>query len=181
MPLPAERTYTAEDYWNLPDGRRAELINGQLYDMAPPGFKHQKLVMELGATIRNYVKSQKGSCEVIPAPFAVNLNADDTTYVEPDVSVICDPAKITDRGCCGAPDLVIEVVSPGSRKMDYGTKMNLYMNAGVREYWIIDPSMNRTTLYRFEDNEAPMIVAFNQPLQAGIFDGLEIIIDELID
>ncbi len=180
MPLPKERIYTAEDYWNLPKGRRAELIGGRLYDMAPPGFRHQKIVSALTRLIGNYMEAQHSSCEVIPAPFAVNLNADDTTYVEPDISVICDPDKLTERGCSGAPDLIIEVVSPGSRKMDYGKKMGLYMDADVREYWIIDPAKERTTIYRFEEDAAPMIVAFDQPVQSGIYSGLEITVSELL-
>lgn len=123
MPLPKEHICTSEDYWNLPEGQRAELIDGHFYDMAPPSRIHQKLIMELSATIRQYIKDNSGSCEVYPAPFAVNLYADDKTYVEPDISVICDKNKLTDRGCKGAPDFIIEIVSPGSRKMDYSTKM----------------------------------------------------------
>ena len=138
MPLPKEHICTSEDYWNLPEGQRAELIDGHFYDMAPPSRIHQKLIMELSATIRQYIKDNSGSCEVYPAPFAVNLYADDKTYVEPDISVICDKNKLTDRGCKGAPDFIIEIVSPGSRKMDYSTKNALYSDAGVREYWIVD-------------------------------------------
>ena len=122
MPLLRNDHYTSEDYWNLPEEERAELINGKFYDMAPPSRIHQKLVMELSATIREYIEKNHGSCEVYPAPFAVNLDADDQDWVEPDVSVICDPNKLTDRGCSGAPDLIFEIVSPASRKMDYGLK-----------------------------------------------------------
>ena len=90
MPLLKQHTYTSEDYWNLPDSQRAELIDGQLYNMAPPSRMHQRLVMELSATIRDYIRSHHGSCQVYPAPFAVNLDADDKDWVEPDISVICD-------------------------------------------------------------------------------------------
>ena len=82
MPLPKQHTYTSEDYWNLPDGERAELIDGQFYNTAPPSRIHQKLVMKLSASIQQHIDSKSGSCEVYPAPFAVNLNADDKTYVE---------------------------------------------------------------------------------------------------
>ncbi len=181
MPLPQQKIFTAKDYWNLPEDQRAELIDGQLYNMAPPSRLHQELVMELASTIRNYIKSHHGTCKVYPAPFAVDLNADDQTYVEPDISVICDSKKLTDRGCSGAPDFIIEIVSPSSRKMDYGKKMWLYMNAGVREYWIVDPSMKRTTLYRFEDTEAPMIVSFEHPIQMGIYPELKITIANLLE
>ena len=88
MPLPKEHICTSEDYWNLPEGQRAELIDGHFYDMAPPSRIHQKLIMELSATIRQYIKDNSGSCEVYPAPFAVNLYADDKTYVEPDISAV---------------------------------------------------------------------------------------------
>ena len=123
MPLPKSNNYTIEDIYALPNGQRAELIDGQIYDMAPPSYLHQKLVMELSATIRDYVKSHGGPCEVLPAPFAVFLNQDDHNYVEPDVSVICDPGKINDLGCNGAPDFIIEIVSPSSQRMDYLTKL----------------------------------------------------------
>ena len=119
MPLPKSNNYTVEDIYALPDGQRAELIDGQIYDMAPPSYLHQKLVMELSATIRDYIKSHGGPCEVLPAPFAVFLNQDDHNYVEPDISVICDPNRINDRGCNGAPDFIIEIVSPSSQRMDY--------------------------------------------------------------
>lgn len=180
MPLPKQHTYTSEDYWNLPDGERAELIGGQLYNMAPPSRIHQELVMELSATIRQHIKSQGGSCKVYPAPFAVNLNADDKTYVEPDISVICDKNKLTDRGCSGAPDLMIEVVSPSSSRMDYIIKLNLYMAAGVREYWIVDPLRQRTIVYRLESGDAPTIFAFSQPVSVDIFPDLEICIADLL-
>lgn len=180
MPLPRQRTYTIDDIYNLPENQRAELIDGQLYNMAPPGRMHQKLVMELSATIRDHIKTNSGSCEVYPAPFAVNLAADDTTYVEPDISVICDKDKLTDKGCSGAPDFVIEIVSPSSRKMDYSTKNALYSDAGVREYWIVDPAKERTTVYRYEEDVAPMIFPFTQSIAVGIYGDLSIKISDLL-
>ena len=99
-----------------------------------------------------------------PAPFSVNLDADDENWVEPDISVICDKTKLTDKGCKGAPDFVIEIASPSSRKMDYSTKNALYSNAGVREYWIVDTEKERTTVYRYEEDAAPVIYLFNQEI-----------------
>lgn len=180
MPLPKKQLYTSEDYWNLPEEERAELIHGQLYNMAPPSRIHQKLLMELSATVREHIKSKNGTCEVYPAPFAVNLNSDDKTYVEPDISIICDKSKLTDKGCVGAPDFIIEIVSPSSRKMDYTTKNALYSDAGVREYWIVDPAKERTTVYRYEEDVAPMIIPFNQTIQVGIYSDLSITITELL-
>lgn len=180
MPLPTRKFYTSEDYLNLPDDQRAELIDGQLYDMAPPYRVHQKLVSQFIQLIGSHIKENGGSCEVYPAPFAVNLDGDDQNWVEPDISVICDPDKLTDRGCEGAPDFIIEVVSPSSRKMDYVTKHFLYSNAGVREYWIVDPAKERTTVYRYEEDSAPVIVPFDLPIQVGICRNLQIPVAELL-
>ena len=139
MPLPKSNIYTVDDIYALPEGQRAELIDGQIYDMAPPSPMHQELVMELSATLRDYIKKNGGPCKVYPAPFAVFLNEDDRNYVEPDISVICDSSKVDNRGYQGAPDFIIEIVSPSSQRMDYLTKLFKYRTAGVREYWIVNP------------------------------------------
>lgn len=179
MPL-LKNLYTSEDYWNLPDNEHAELIDGQLYAMAPPSRIHQKLVSEFTQIIGSYIKSNSGNCEVYPSPFAVNLDAEDKDWVEPDISVICDKNKLTDRGCSGAPDFVIEIVSPGSRKMDYNLKNALYSNAGVREYWIVDPVKERTTIYHYEEDAAPIIIPFSEPITVGIYQNLIIKIADLL-
>lgn len=180
MPLPKEKRYTSEDYWNLPDGQRAELIDGQLYDMAPPNRIHQELVHQLSRIIGNFIEANRGGCKVYPSPFAVNLTANDEKWIEPDISIICDKNKLSDRGCEGAPDFIIEVVSPGSRKMDYSTKNTIYSDAGVREYWIVDPAKERTTIYRYEEDAAPMIISFDQPVTVGIYGNLQITIADLL-
>lgn len=183
MPLPKERYYTSEDYWNIPEGERAELIDGQLYAMTPPSRIHQKLVSELTQLLGRFLKANNVDCEVYPAPFAVNLDADGKNWVEPDLSIICDKRKLTDRGCSGAPDFIIEIVSPspGSRKMDYSTKNALYFEAGVREYWIVDPAKERTTVYRYEEDAAPTIFSFEQEISVGIYKDLFITISELLE
>lgn len=180
MPLPKSNNYTIEDIYALPNGQRAELIDGQIYDMAPPSYLHQKLVMELSATIRDYVKSHGGPCEVLPAPFAVFLNQDDHNYVEPDVSVICDPCKINDRGCNGAPDFIIEIVSPSSQRMDYLTKLFKYRTAGVREYWIVNPMKETVQTYLFGDIEDFSQYSFDDEIPVGIYDDLKICIADLL-
>lgn len=180
MPQTGERIYTAEDYWNLPEGERAELIKGQLIAMAPPSLKHQMISFALARKLADYIESKAGDCKVIPAPFAVNLTADDATYVEPDISVVCDKSKLTERECMGAPDFVVEVVSPSSRKHDYSTKNTLYSDSGVREYWIVDPEKERTTVYRYEEDNAPMIVPFTQAITVGIYGDLEIVISDIL-
>ena len=181
MPLLKNDHYTSEDYWNLPEEERAELVNGKFYDMAPPSRIHQKLVMELSATIREYIKKNHGSCEVYPAPFAVNLDADDKDWVEPDVSVICDPNKLTDRGCSGAPDLIFEIVSPSSRKMDYSLKNTIYSQAGVREYWIVDPAKEKVVVYCYENDSDPCLYSFDADVPVGIYPGLTIRIRDLLN
>ena len=180
MPL-LKDSYTAEDYWNLPEGERAELIDGKFYDMAPPSRIHQKLVMGISNTVQNYIHQNRGNCKVYPAPFAVNLDADDKDWVEPDISVICDPNKLTDRGCSGAPDLIFEIVSPSSRKLDYGIKNSIYSQSGVREYWIVDPAKERVTVYHYEDDAAPIIYSFTQDIPVGIYPGLAIKINDLLE
>ena len=115
--------HTIEDIQNLPEGQRAELIDGELYMMAAPNRVHQKLVMTLSNSIFNYIQDKNGDCEVYPSPFAVYLNADNEIYLEPDISVICDKNKLTDEGCKGAPDWIIEIVSASSRQMDYNKKL----------------------------------------------------------
>lgn len=171
----------SEDYWNLPEKERAELIHGKLYAMAPPGRIHQKLISKLNTRIDNYITDKKGPCEVYPAPFAVNLDAGDKNWVEPDISVICSPDKLTPRGCEGAPDLIMEVVSPASRKLDYSTKNTLYMDAGVREYWIIDPAKERITVYYYEEDAAPVIYPFSTSVKVNIFPDLYITIADLLN
>lgn len=171
MPLPKEQLYTIDDIYNLPEGTRAELIDGQIYYMAPPSRQHQRIISKLNQSIANYIDSNKGHCEVYPAPFAVFLNADNTNYVEPDISVICSPDKLTNKGCKGAPDWIIEVVSPGSRRMDYLTKLFKYRSAGVREYWIVDPDKNMILVYNFESEDTGDYT-FSDTIKAGIYNDL---------
>ncbi len=167
--LAQEKLYTIDDIYSLPEGRRAELIDGQIYYMAPPARKHQRIAGEIFAVIREYINTHKDSCEVDIAPFAVFLNEDDANYVEPDISVICDLNKLTDKGCSGAPDWIIEIVSSGSRRMDYFTKLFKYRAAGVREYWIVDPEKNRILVYDFE-SENTGDYTFSDTVKAGIYE-----------
>jgi Uma2 family endonuclease len=170
MPLLKER-YTSKDYWALPEGCRSELIDGQLYDMAPPSRIHQEIVSGILYLLKKHIESKKGGCKVYPAPFAVNLDADDKNWVEPDISVICDPDKLTDRGCSGAPDFIVEVVSPGSRRMDYAHKVSLYLESGVREYWIVDPDKKRITVYDLEHGDIDEY-SFSDTINVGIYPDL---------
>lgn len=174
MPLPNQnKQYTIDYIYSLPDAERAELIDGQIYNMAPPNRRHQEISVELLTSINNYIKSKDGLCKPYIAPFAVFLNADDKTYVEPDLCVICSPDKLTDRGCVGAPDWIIEIVSPGSRRMDYSIKLFKYRSAGVREYWIVDPDKNRILTWNFESEDTGDYT-FADSVKAGICDDLMI-------
>lgn len=173
--LKKKEIYTIDDIYALPDGERAELIDGKIYYMAPPNTEHQRLVSDLHYQIKDFIKRNNGECEVFPAPFAVFLNENDKNYVEPDISVICDKNKITDKGCNGAPDWVIEIVSPSSRQMDYYKKLFKYRTAGVREYWIADPIKEMVMVYKFE-KETMEQYSFGDDVPVGIYDGFSICI-----
>ena len=170
--LPQEKPYTIDDIYALPDGKRAELIDGQIYYMAPPNTKHQRILSFLHLEIGNYIRAKKGTCEVFPAPFAVFLSADDSKYLEPDISVICDKNKLNIHGCSGAPDWIIEIVSPSSRSMDYYTKLSLYRSAGVRDYWIVDPAKQLVLVYDMENAAAPAFYSFSDKIKANIYGDL---------
>ena len=180
MAFPLKQVYTIDDNYALPEGERAELIDGRMVLMAPPGTLHQRISHLLEWRIEDYIRRKKGDCQVFAAPFAVFLNADEKTYVEPDISVVCDRDKLDERGCNGAPDFIIEIVSAGSRRTDYGKKNSLYADSGVREYWIVDPEKQSTTVYRYEEDAAPMIFPFDQTVTAGIYGDLNITITELL-
>ena len=173
MPLPQREDYTVEDIYALPEGTRAELIDGQIYYMAPPSRRHQNLLFSISRVIADYIDQKGGSCEVDIAPFAVFLNENDKNYVEPDIAVICDTSKLNDRGCSGAPDWIIEIVSPASRKMDYFTKLFKYCTAGVREYWIVDPVKNLILIYNFDTSDSEQYT-FTDTIKAGIYEYLYI-------
>lgn len=179
MSLPHKKNYTINDIYALPEGQRAELIDGQIYNMAPPKRIHQKLISELTQFIGNYIKSKKGDCEVYPAPFAVFLNADDKNYVEPDISIICDKDKLDDYGCNGAPDWIIEIVSPSTERMDYGIKLFKYRSAGVKEYWIINPFSRTINVYDFEYDEKTRQYGFDDDIPVCIYNDLSITVGKL--
>lgn len=178
MPLLKTNVYTVEDIYALPEGQRAELIDGQIYDMAPPNRTHQRIVSQLTKIIGQYIDRKQGSCEVYPAPFAVFLNKDSKNYVEPDISVICDKEKLDDRGCNGAPDWIIEVTSPSDPQRDYGIKLFKYRTAGVREYWIVDPEKDRILVYNFESEDTGDYT-FSASVKAGIYEDLYIDFSDL--
>lgn len=179
MALRQEKTYTIEDIYALPDGQRAELIDGQIYDMAPPTTIHQRISYAAARKISDYIDKKGGSCEVFLAPFAVFLNKDDRNYVEPDISVICDKGKLDEKGCNGAPDWIIEIVSPSTERVDYGIKLFKYRSAGVREYWIINPRMHTVNVFDFEHNQESAQYSFDDQIPVCIYADLNIRISDL--
>lgn len=172
MERKSKNGYTIADIEALPDGERAELIDGEMFMMATPMTVHQRILVRLILKIGSYIENNKGNCELLPAPFGVYIKKDDRNYVEPDISVICHEEKLDEKGCHGAPDWVIEIVSPSSRKMDYVRKSTLYQETGVREYWIVDPQKEMVTIYKAEQWDLPVCHSFSERIQVGIYNDL---------
>lgn len=171
--------YTVADIEALPDGERAELIDGEMFMLATPATIHQRLLVELCFEIKSYIRKNKGNCELLPAPFSVYIKKDNRNYVEPDISVICHGDRLDEKGCQGAPDWIIEIVSPSSRKMDYVRKPLLYQEAGVQEYWIIDPKQETVTIYEQDKWAAPVCHPFTKEIKVGIYEDLYLQLSEL--
>ena len=162
--------YTYADYVALPDDRRVELIDGWFYDMAAPRSKHQLIIGQLYMQFEACTQGHPG-CMVWLSPLDVMLDGDDRTVVQPDLLVVCDRSKMRKGRVFGAPDLVVEVISPGSRKMDYGRKTMKYLEAGVREYWIIDEKTGRVFVYRNEDSVELTMLTMQDEIPVGISEG----------
>lgn len=172
MRLPKEDFYTMADVFALPEGQRAELIDGRIYFMSAPETVHQRISMQLSYQIQHHIIRSSGLCEIFTAPFGVFLNADRSTYLEPDITVICSRDKIRRGGCFGAPDWIIEIVSPSSKALDTGIKLFKYRNAGVREYWIVDPKNHKIQVHSFEKDNIPKEYSFSDSIPSGVLDGL---------
>lgn len=180
MALPQARTYTEYDYYSLPENTRAELIEGQLYYQAAPSRAHQEILNFLNTELNIYVRSKGGDCRIYPAPFAVKLHPDKHTIVEPDITVICNHSKLTDQGCTGAPDWIIEIVSPGNPSNDYIRKLYLYADAWVKEYWIVDPRSETIFVYYLaQENFKPKAYSFQDTVTANLFGDLQINFSQL--
>lgn len=161
--------YTIADIENLPDNQRAELIDGKMYMMATPTASHQDIAGFIYSLFREFIKRENGNCKSYIAPYAVYLD-ESKNYVEPDVSIICDKNKLDEKGCHGAPDLVVEVVSDSSVRMDYVVKLFKYRAYGVREYWIVDQKKNRIQVYDLEHDEINEY-SFEDTVPVGIYQG----------
>lgn len=179
-PTKRQGEYTVEDYYNWPEDERIELIDGVIYHVSMPSIKHQSIVGEIDFILKSFVKKKKGKCRVFGAGIDVRLDCDDKTMVVPDITVVCGKDKFTEQYLDGAPDLVVEVLSPSTRKKDMTIKLDKYANAGVREYWVIDPKKESVVVYEFneeEDFEMQIhIYTFEHQVQVGIWDG-ECVVD----
>ena len=163
--------YTLEDYYALPDEQRVELINGVFYDMGAPTSPHQIIGGEIYAQLLSFRSARKGPCLPMMSPVDVQLDRDNRTMVQPDVIIVCDRSKITYKGIFGAPDFIVEVLSPSTRKKDMTLKMAKYIDAGVREYWLIDPRTRQVVVHDFEQVNIPAIYTFLDKIPVGIWDG----------
>ena len=159
MPIPAKQErFTFADVLTWSEDERIEIINGEAFMMAPPSSRHQEISMAIAAQLYNFLEGKR--CKVYPAPFGVRLFEQDgdrpedvDTVVEPDISVVCDRSKIDKYGCKGAPDLIIEILSPSTRRHDRLVKLGLYQRAGVREYWIVNPEEKTVQVLLLEDGK----------------------------
>lgn len=177
------KIYTYDDYLKFADDEPVEIIDGRISAMSPaPSRIHQKIITEILVELRNYIRLNNGECEVYPAPFDVVLKNDDEevgssrNIVQPDISVICDKNKLTDKGCVGSPDMIVEIVSPFNPSNDYIRKLSLYEQFKVNEYWIVNPMKKSIFIYTLTDNgyDAPTSYTFDDKIKVNIYDDLEI-------
>lgn len=172
--------YILEDYYALPDERRVELIDGVIYDMSSPSFVHQHILGEIYSAIRHYITSKGGSCLTMMAPVDVRLDCDDKTMVQPDVLILCDKSKICKWGINGAPDFCLEIISESTGRKDYIKKLQKYTEAGVKEYWIIDPFRKMLISYNWKDDYIPHMYPLEGKVGLALYDEeLQIDLDEI--
>ena len=191
LDLDETKRYTYADYLTWLDDRRMELIDGFIHFMSAPIRIHARISQKLSAIIDRVIDNKKGGCHVYHAPFDVrfplnNETDDDKVYdvVQPDICVICDLSKLDDKGCIGAPDLIVEVLSPSTLKYDWNYKFNLYEAAGVREYWIVDPKTKVVNVFLLQPDgkyDLGTVYEYNQKAPVRIFEGLEIDLNELFE
>ncbi len=172
---------TLEQYEALPEDARAEVFDGQIYYMASPSQDHQTISMELSTMLNTYLKSKHGSCRVFHAPFDVKLQDTPLTIVQPDMMIVCDKDKLDGKRCNGAPDFIIEIISPSNPADDYIRKLYYYKNAGVREYWIVDPRRKTVTVNYFDENMLNIQYSFDSTIKVNIYDDLFINFSEIAD
>lgn len=172
--------YTLEDYYTMPEDRRAELIEGVMFDMAAPSFVHQHLLGRLFTQISSFIESKKGDCLTMMSPVDVRLDCDDRTVVQPDLLILCDRGKICKWGIMGAPDFCLEIVSESTRRKDYIKKLQKYVDAGVREYWILDPERRTLITYDWRDDYSAHVLPLQGRAGLAVFgEELQIDLDDI--
>jgi len=173
VPKKHQGEYTIADYESLPDERRVELIDGVIYDLASPSAHHQIIVSEIAFQLKQYIRMKGGKCIPFSAPTDVQIDCDQFTIVQPDVFIVCNRNIITKKRIFGAPDFVAEILSPATRKKDIDIKFRKYLEAGVGEYWIVDPDKERIVVYHFanEDDYIPKVYTFSDQVPVNIFGG----------
>ena len=176
-----DRLYTIKDIEALPEDVRAELIDGKIYYMNPPVRIHQHIIVKMLVTISNYISDHNGSCEVYPSPFGVYLSGETgRDLLEPDLVVICNPDCLHDKGCMGAPDWVMEVISPSTKSRDYAIKLFKYRTAGVKEYWIVNPEKRIVSVYLFGEEEIVNIYGFDEVIPFSLFPELTVRLSDYV-
>ncbi|MDO5475620.1 MAG: Uma2 family endonuclease [Eubacteriales bacterium] len=166
--------YTIEDRNALPEDHPSELIDGVIYNMASPALRHQSISGSIYRQLWSYVDAHGGDCIPFIAPTDVRLDRDERTMVVPDVFVICQPdddRMDNDKYINGAPDLIIEVLSPSTRRKDMFTKLHKYEEAGVREYWIVDPQKEKIIVYIFGEDSDVSLYGFDSEIPVSIYQG----------
>ena len=161
---------TVDDFYAMPENWKGELIDGVLYSMSTPRYLHQMLAKLIGRQMDEYVREQKGDCLVLPLPVDTQLDCDEYTMLEPDITVLCDRSLLRKGIIYGAPDLVIEILSPSTRRKDCIIKLKKYMDAGVKEYWTVDPEAERIHVYRMDARVFPEIYNFGDKVPVGIWE-----------
>ena len=164
--------YTIEDYYQLPDDVRAELIDGVIYLMTAPLSEHQLAVGEIYHQLKSCAEEHDMPCIPAIAPFDVQLDKDEKSMLQPDVMIACDEELMQRRGIYGAPEFVLEVLSPSTRSKDQVIKLKKYQEAGCEEYWIVDIENRRVLVYLFKDENWPDIYSFDDRVPVGISEGL---------
>lgn len=172
--------YTIEDYYAWPKDQRVELIDGTIYIMEAPGFVHQRIAAKILSRLDASIEKRKGSCIPLLSPVDVRLDCDDKTMIQPDLIIVCDKDKIKRWGIMGAPDFILEVLSRSTRRKDCTKKLQKYCDAGVREYWIIDPEKKILLTYDFMHDNLPCIYPLAGTAGLALYDGeLQIDLDEI--